>query len=209
MARAIKSYCWILAAGWLLGPTLAAADSLIVTVTDGAGAPVTDAVVYAEPAAGQNLPKSLHRAEIEQRKRTFIPKVTVIQAGTEVSFPNNDTVKHHVYSFSPAKVFDLPLYSGKTAEPQLFAKAGTVVLGCNIHDQMIAYVQVVNTPYFGKTDTSGKVQLVDLLPGKYILKAWHYNLPVNAQVIEQAITLAGADMNAAFKMNIKTNSQAN
>jgi plastocyanin len=209
MTHTIKSYWRVLATALLLGSTLAKADSLTVTVTDGAGAPLADVVVYAEPAAGQSLPKSLHRAEIEQRKRTFIPKVTVIQAGTEISFPNNDTVKHHVYSFSPAKVFDLPLYSGKTAEPQLFAKAGTVVLGCNIHDQMIAYVEVVNTPYFGKTDTAGKIQLVDLLPGKYVLKAWHFNLPVNAQTIEQPITLAGTDMSAVFKLNIKSDTVTN
>ncbi|HXA48044.1 MAG TPA: methylamine utilization protein [Burkholderiaceae bacterium] len=192
-----------------MGPILAHADSLTVSVADGTGAPLVDAVIYAEPASGQILPKSLHRAEIEQRKRKFIPKVTVIQTGTEISFPNNDTVKHHVYSFSPAKVFDLPLYSGKTAEPQMFAKSGTVVLGCNIHDQMIAYVQVVNTPYFAKTDSTGKVRLEDMQPGKYLLKAWHYNLPLNAQVVEQFVTIAGADNNATFKLNVKPDDPAN
>jgi plastocyanin len=192
-----------------LGPRLALADSLTITVTDSAGAPVADAVVYAEPAAGQVLPKSLRPVEIEQRKRKFIPKVTVVQVGTEISFPNNDTVKHHVYSFSPPKVFDLPLYSGKAAEPQLFDKPGLVVLGCNIHDQMIAYVQVVNTPYFIKTDASGKGRLDNVLPGKYVLKAWHYSLPPNAQIVEQPITLIGGDSNAAFKLNIKLDASAN
>jgi len=191
------------------GPNLALADSLTVTVTDTAGNPVADAVVYAESATGQTLPKSLHPAEIEQRKRKFIPKVTVVQVGTSIGFPNNDSVKHHVYSFSPAKVFDLPLYSGKSADPQLFDKLGTVVLGCNIHDQMIAYVQVVNTPYFAKTDASGKGRLENVPPGKYVLKAWHFGLPQNAQVVEQPITLIGGDSSGAFKLDIKLDASAN
>jgi plastocyanin len=194
----------ILILACLMTPLLACAASLSVEVTDDAGAPLANAAVYAEPASGQDLPKSLREAEIEQRKRHFLPLVTVIQVGTKISFPNNDTVKHHVYSFSPAKVFDIPLYSGKTGVAQLFDKAGTVVLGCNIHDQMIAYVQVVNTPYFGKTDAAGKVRLEGMLPGKYILKAWHFNLPATAQVVEQALNLTtGADSSASFKLNVK------
>jgi plastocyanin len=209
MTLTFKIFCRFLMAGLVLGPTLVLADSLTVTVTDGAGAPLADAVVYAEPASGQVLPKSLRQAEIEQRKRKFIPKVTVVQVGTEISFPNNDTVKHHVYSYSPAKIFDQPLYSGKTAPPQLFDKPGTVVLGCNIHDQMVAYVQVVSTPYFAKTDASGQVKLDGMLPGKYQLKAWHFNLPLNAQVIEQPISVIGGDSSASFKLNVKSDVPAN
>ncbi len=192
----------------LAGPCLATAASLAVDVTDSQGAPLADAVVFAEPTASQVLPKALRTVEIEQRKRKFNPLVTVVQAGTEINFPNNDTVKHHVYSFSPAKVFDLPLYSGKPATPQLFDKAGTVVLGCNIHDQMLAYVEVVNTPYFGKTDAAGKVTLEGVAPGKYALKAWHYNLPISAQVVEQPITMIGADSTAAFKLELKPGATA-
>lgn len=186
------------------GPALASAASLAVQVTDAAGMPLADAVVYAEPASGQALPKAaLRAAEIEQRKRRFNPLVTVVQAGTEINFPNNDTVKHHVYSFSPAKVFDLPLYSGTSAAPQLFDKSGTVVLGCNIHDQMLAYVEVVDTPFFGKTDASGKVKLDGLSPGKYQLRAWHYNLPISVPYIEQGLTMAGSDGTASFKLELK------
>jgi plastocyanin len=172
-------------------------------VTDDAGAPLANAAVYAEPASGQDLPRSQREVEIEQRKRHFLPLVTVIQVGTKISFPNNDTVKHHVYSFSPAKVFDIPLYSGKTSTAQLFDKVGLVVLGCNIHDQMIAYVQVVNTPYFGKTDDAGKVKLDGIIPGKYVLKAWHFNMPVTAHAAEQAIDVSGADASADFKLKVK------
>ena len=116
---------------------------------------------------------------------------------------------HHVYSFSPAKVFDLPLYSGKTAAPQMFEKAGTVVLGCNIHDQMLAYVEVVNTPYFAKTDASGKAILENMVPGKYLLKAWHFSLPLNAPAAEQPINIAGGEGSASFKLNVKPDASAN
>ncbi len=193
----------------LAGPTLASAASLSVDVADGSGAPLADAVVYAEPASGQTVPKAARGgAEIEQRKRRFNPLVTVVQVGTEIGFPNNDTVKHHVYSFSPAKVFDLPLYSGKAAAPQLFDKAGTVVLGCNIHDQMIAYVEVVDTPFFAKTDATGKARLEGLVPGKYVLKAWHYNLPISTPFIEQNLTMIGSDGAASFKLDLKPGATA-
>jgi len=200
--------CKVTLAGILAGPCLAMAAALSVDVTDSQGVPLPDAVVFAEPTGAQVLPKALHTVEIEQRKRKFNPLVTVVQAGTEINFPNNDTVKHHVYSFSPAKVFDLPLYSGKPATPQLFDKTGTVVLGCNIHDQMLAYVEVVNTPYFGKTDATGKVRLDGVAPGKYALKVWHYNLPISAQVVEQPITMIGSDSTAAFKLELKPGATA-
>ncbi|HEX7642702.1 MAG TPA: methylamine utilization protein [Burkholderiaceae bacterium] len=194
----------------LAGPALASAASLSVDVTDAAGVPLADAVVYAEPVSGQVLPRSARRTvEIEQRKRRFNPLVTVVQVGTEINFPNNDTVKHHVYSFSPAKVFDLPLYSGTPAAPQLFDKAGTVVLGCNIHDQMIAYVEVVDTPFFGKTDVSGKLRLDALPPGKYQLRAWHYNLPISVPFVEQGLTMAGDDGAASFKLELKPGAGSN
>jgi plastocyanin len=193
--------CVVVGCGW--GVSMALGATLAVGVTDMAGTPLADAAVYAEPLSGQAAPKSLHMVEIEQKKRKFLPLVTVIQTGTEISFPNNDTVKHHVYSFSPAKTFDLPLYSGKTAAPQLFDKSGTVVLGCNIHDQMIAYVEVVNTPYFAKTDAAGMAKLENLPSGKYALKAWHFRLPPLAQTVEQPITMSGADDHATFKLDAK------
>jgi plastocyanin len=185
------------------GSSLAnAAGWASVQVFDGAQHPVPDAAVYAEPLSGQIGPKSVRRAEIEQRGRKFVPLVSVIQAGTEVSFPNNDTVRHHVYSFSPARNFELKLYAGVPATPVLFDKAGTVVLGCNIHDQMLAYVQVVNTPWLGKTDADGKVRLDNLPPGKYRLHVWHYRLPVAAAIPEKDITVASGEVDAVFNLNV-------
>jgi len=190
----------LLAAGAALS---AAAASVTVQVLDVNGAPVPNAVVYAEPTSGQAVPKSLKQAEVEQKDVKFFPLVSVVQVGTPILFPNHDKVRHHVYSFSPAKTFELKLYSGVPTSPIVFDKVGTVVLGCNIHDQMVAYVQVVNTPFFGKTDMSGRVKLDGLVNGKYALKAWYFKMAPNEAAMEQPITYQGADLNASVKLSVK------
>lgn len=182
----------------------ATAASLTVHVTDVTGVPSVDAVVYAEAANGQTLPKQLHGVQIEQKARKFLPAVTVIQTGTAVSFPNHDSVRHHVYSFSAPKVFELKLYSGAGGEPIIFDKAGTVVVGCNIHDQMAAFIQVVDTPYFGKTDATGKVTIDNIQPGKYHLKVWHPALPATMTIPEQPVTIANADVMLPILLTFKT-----
>jgi plastocyanin len=190
----------------LLLLTLAAGHTVAavaVQVLDVTGAPVANAVVYAEPSGGQSVPKSQKQVEIEQKDVRFSPLVTVVQTGTAILFPNHDKVRHHVYSFSPAKTFEMKLYSGVPANPILFDKAGTVVLGCNIHDQMVAYVQVVNTPYFGKTDTAGRVKLDGLVNGKYTLKTWYFNMPTNDAPLEQVLNYQGSDVVAAVKLTVK------
>ncbi|MBA5687689.1 methylamine utilization protein [Rugamonas apoptosis] len=165
----------VLALGALgaLGAVNAEAAALMVKILDANGAALADTVVYAEPEGGQ-VPKTMAPGEIAQKGLKFIPLVTVVQTGSKIYFPNNDRVRHHIYSFSPAHKFDQKLYSGEQAPPQLFDKAGTVVLGCNIHDKMLAFVKVVDTPYFAKSDAGGLVQL-DLPAGKYTVKAWHYD----------------------------------
>jgi len=154
----------------ILSSPLSAATIEIV-VHDGRGAAVHDAVVYAIPE-GRPVPPPRRTAVMEQRNRAFIPHVLAIQTGTTVRFPNLDDVQHHVYSFSPAKPFQLPLYKGNPPNPVVFDKAGVVTLGCNIHDQMSAYVVVVDTPYFEKTAANGRAALHDLEPGRYSVRVW-------------------------------------
>ena len=183
--------------------SIAAAASLSAQVSDPVGLALANAVVYAEPTASAPMPKSRKAVEVEQKGRKFSPLVTVIQTGTEVSFPNNDTVRHHVYSFSPAKIFDIKLYAaGEPGKPGPFDKAGTVVVGCNIHDQMVAYIHVVNTPWFAKTDASGAARIEGLPAGSYVLKAWHYNQPSGAPIAEQALTVGAGDQSAAFRIKV-------
>ena len=150
---------WVECGGALLAAlawTAASAANLKVAVTDLHGRPLAEAVVYAMPVAGSApAPDGVPRAVIDQVNKTFVPLVSVIRTGTEVRFPNSDNIRHSLYSFSPAKVFTAKLYSGKEAAPVIFDKPGLVVLGCNIHDQMVAWIVVVDAPYFGKTGADG------------------------------------------------------
>ncbi len=189
--------------GFVFATTTTAAASLTVQVEASNSAAAADAVVYLESASGQPLPKVGRPAQIEQKGRAFIPTVTVIQSGASISFPNNDTVRHQVYSFSPTKVFELKLYSGAGGEPLLFDKPGTVVIGCNIHDKMSAYIQVVDTPYFAKTDNTGKAVIDNLPSGKYNLKVWYRTIPAGTPIPEQAISFAGTDATTSFSLNKK------
>ncbi len=151
----------------------AAAATLDATVKDARGNGVKDAVVYAIPE-GRPVPPARNRSAVmDQKNRTFIPHVLPVQTGTKVQFPNSDDIRHHVYSFSPAKPFQLPLYEGTPATPELFDRAGVVTLGCNIHDQMSAYIVIVDTPHFGKTAAGGKTSLQDLEPGRYTVRVWY------------------------------------
>lgn len=112
-------------------------------------------------------------ATIAQHDREFIPYVTIVQTGTAIYFPNHDPFKHHVYSFSPAKTFEIKLYVGKPAQPVVFDKPGEVAIGCNIHDWMEAYVLVVDSPYFAKTGGNGRAHIANVPPGRYRLRLWH------------------------------------
>lgn len=188
----------------LAASTFAAhAAALTVQVLDAGGQAVADAVVYAEAATGHTPSRPNKIVEIEQKGRKFMPLVTVVQAGTSIAFPNNDTVRHHVYSFSPAKVFDLKLYTGQPENPVTFDKPGTVVIGCNIHDQMVAYIHVVSTPHFARTDANGKARIEGLAAGKYQLKAWHFGLPASAPISEQPLAMTASDSAASFKLDMK------
>jgi plastocyanin len=141
------------------------AASIEAQVRDGSGRPVADAVVYAVPAGGVVESKAGKTVAIEQLDREFVPYVSVIQVGTRVEFPNRDPIQHHVYSFSPAKTFEIKLYTGRSPEGILFDKPGVITIGCNIHDWMIGYILVVATPYFATVDAAGVARLRDLRPG--------------------------------------------
>lgn len=179
------------------------ATGVAVQVNDSGGKPLADTVVVVDPEAGTAMPRHLKPAEIEQRGLKFLPLVSVIQTGSRIAFPNNDKVRHHIYSFSAAKKFDQKLYSGAAAAHQVFDKAGLVVLGCNIHDRMVAYIKVVDSPFFAKTDAAGIARIELPAPGKYTVSAWHYRLRGGAA--EQALSMSPGDAPATlgFKLAIK------
>lgn len=160
----------LLATAFLAAP--AGAATLLVTVSDAQGKALPDAVVFAEPI-GSKAPKGRLVASIDQINKQFTPYVSVVQTGTSLSLPNKDNIRHHVYSFSAARTFDIKLYSGIPAAPVLFDKPGLVILGCNIHDWMLAYLYVVDTPWFAVSDSSGRATVTDLPAGSYTLSVTH------------------------------------
>ena len=180
----------------LCGLPLAHSATVTVHVQDASGRPLTDAVAYLESAQASKAlaaAKPGNPVEISQIARQFDPRVSVVPVGAMVSFPNKDAVRHHVYSFSPAKTFELKLYSGTPASPVQFDKAGVAVLGCNIHDNMVAWVVVVDTPYFGRSAKAAPVSLINVPAGNYRLRVWHPGLAVGAGALDQAFTMESAD----------------
>lgn len=184
---------------WLLLCSAAAvAAPVTVQVTDGAGKPLADAVVYVL-LKGQPQTTSSATAEIGQRERQFVPLVSVIQTGTAVSFPNFDTVRHHVYSFSPIRTFELKLYAGTPAKPVVFDKPGTAALGCNVHDRMNAWVHVVDTPLFARTDARGEAVL-EVPAGAHLLRGWHPRMGEAGLPAEAALQVGGGPLRAALRL---------
>jgi plastocyanin len=171
-----------------------------IQTQDEQGKPLADAIVFLESREAKQLTKPLAAAEISQVGRQFVPAVLVVPTGTPVTFPNRDTVRHHVYSFSPAKKFELKLFAGTPANPVVFDKPGVVVLGCNIHDNMAAWVLVVDTPYYGRSDATGLSLLSDVPPGNYRLRVWHSRLPVGSSAADQALTVVGANNSVAVRL---------
>lgn len=158
-----------------LADGVALAGGLEIEVVDAGGAPLEYVALALLPAAAGAAPErpAAPAAVIVQRDKTFIPLVTTVSTGTAVSFPNEDTVRHHVYSFSEARTFELKLYIGTPAKPVVFDRPGLVVLGCNIHDHMVAYVMVADTPWVASTAADGRARFEAVPDGDYALQYWY------------------------------------
>lgn len=179
----------------------AMAATVQVQVQDSGGKVLPGAVVYLESNEARSLVKPAQGAELPQKAKQFDPNVLVIPVGTAVTFPNRDTVRHHVYSFSPAKSFELKLYAGVPANPVVFDKAGIAILGCNIHDAMTAWILVVDTPFYGRAADTGVVAMGQVPAGNYRLRVWHPSLPVGAPAADQALVVGATDSNTTFRLN--------
>ena len=182
-----------------------AAGTLEVSVVDEGGRPIEDVAVYATPAHPVDHTAAAHagaapKAIMDQEHMQFVPHLLVVQTGTEVSFPNGDEVSHHVYSFSETKPFELPLYKGDAAPPQLFDRPGVVVLGCNIHDGMLGYIVVVDTPNFAKTNEQGVALIDDVPGGDYVLAAWTPRARPAALPPSQQITVGDGTVAAEIRI---------
>lgn len=167
---------------------LAEAGDVNALVRNQRAEPVQDAVVVAVPK-GAVLAAKPGRETVDQINKEFVPHVKPLLVGSAVYFPNKDNIRHHVYSFSPAKTFELPLYVGTPANPVVFDRPGVVTIGCNIHDWMIGHIYVAETPYFGTTGRDGRVRLENLPPGLYAVKAWHPQMEATEESTNHSVSI--------------------
>jgi plastocyanin len=167
----MKTTCALLV--WVLAINLPLQAANSFTVRDQRGNPIADAVVSLLPLDVTPDLTPGADAVIAQDDKEYDPYVTALVVGTRVNFPNRDSIQHHIYSLSRAKRFEKPLYGSGAEESVVFDQPGVVVLGCNIHDWMIAYVVVLGTPYFAKTDIDGRATIIGPAAGRYRLEIWH------------------------------------
>lgn len=190
----------LFAAGLVIASPLAAAP-LSVRVTDAAGRPVRDAVVTFYPSVGARTPQRGSRYIVSQKNLQFHPFVSIVPVGADVSFPNLDPTKHHVYSFSPAKRFELKLFARDQSRTVHFDKPGVVALGCNIHDAMSAYIVVTNSAWAARTNGQGMASFADVpnAPGR--VTAWHPYLRAPGGIAQQG--LAAGQRSASFSIRLR------
>jgi plastocyanin len=184
----------------------ARAGELRVAVKDHRGKGVADAVILAVPADSRNALHAHPPADaVDQVDKQFVPYVKVIFVGSTVRFPNSDNIRHQVYSFSPAKKFELPLYAGGDAPPVNFDKAGVVVLGCNIHDWMIGYIYVSESPFYAKTGAAGTATLSDMPPGEYTVRIWHPSMDRAEETTSRRVILTADPGSEEWQLGLKPN----
>ncbi len=188
----------------LLAAFPAWAGDLSVSLKNLAGQPISDAVIIVTPQSGKGAVKVGTGYRMSQKDIQFQPFVLVVPVGAEVAFPNFDPVRHHVYSFSPAKTFELKLYGRDETRHIRFDKPGVVAVGCNIHDSMSAYIRVVDTPYAAKTAANGEVTISGLPAGAVNITIWHpYLKAARNEMVRNAVIPASGAARQAFVLELR------
>jgi plastocyanin len=180
-----------------------AAAPLNVRVVDASGHPVRDAVVTLYPAGG-GAARPAHatgRYVVAQQNLQFRPFLTVVPVGADVSFPNLDPTKHHVYSFSAAKKFELKLFAKDQSRTVHFDRPGVVALGCNIHDQMSAFIFVTDTGWTARTNAQGMAVFVDAPNAPTRVAVWHPYLRAPGGLVQQMV--AATQRNMSFQLRLR------
>lgn len=180
--------------------SLLGAAELRVTVLPPQGAPLAGVIVDVVPQSPQPAARTAARAIMDQRQMMFVPDTLVIRTGTTVEFPNSDNVRHQVYSFSPPKNFQLSLYDSKQHAAVQFDKPGLVSVGCNIHDAMIGYIYVTDSPWFGMTGADGALLLRNLPAGRYTVKVWHSRIKDKPESLSQSVELGGESASVTIRL---------
>ena len=175
----------------LLAAAPAIAGPVAVTVKGPNGAPLAGAVVTIE-VPGRIAPTPRGPYVVEQRDIQFQPRVLIVPVGATVGFPNRDKVRHHVYSFSKPRKFDLRLYGREDMRSVVFDKPGVVSLGCNIHDLMSGFVFVAATPFAAQTDAAGRVTFGDVPAGAAIMRVWHPSIRAPGNSLSRPVAVAAS-----------------
>lgn len=184
---------------FFLSSAAANAVDVDLSIVDQHNKPLANAVAALVPEKKPEFP--IQKAIIDQQNNLFVPDLLVVRTNTLINFPNSDDVRHHVYSFSAAKKFELRLYHGKTAEPVLFDKPGKVVLGCNIHDSMSAHIFVLDTDYYQISGADGKIRLQNIPDGNYKLQIFHPKM--EKDFIEEAVKLSNTNLSKTITLTIE------
>lgn len=186
----------------LLSSAAARAATVSFAVVDRHGQPVADAVVsLVKPDSRPfTATEAASRAVVDQRNLAFAPLVSVVRRGATVEFKNNDHVRHHVYSFADIKRFEFVLAPGETSPSLGFSDAGIAAVGCNIHDNMLAYVYVTDAPWSAVTDAKGHATISGVSAGDMRARVWHPRLQPAAADSDQAIAVAPAGSTVSFEL---------
>ncbi|MFQ5543384.1 MAG: methylamine utilization protein [Nitrospiria bacterium] len=197
------STLYLIAGLFILSVQTAWAETINIAVLGQSGKKIEMAAVTAFPVPSVDRPLQQKKTIVDQIDKEYVDFVNVIRRGTSVVFPNHDNIRHHIYSFSPAKKFEIPLYKEVLPAPVTFDKTGIISLGCNIHDWMSAFVYVVDTPYFTKTDSSGQAVL-EVPSGVYDLEIWHPRLIGSRKSTRQRVQIdRGRNEAKSFVIKLK------
>ena len=199
----MRTLSWLtLALAVALAPPVRA-GGLKILLSDQHGKAVADAVVTLMPQDMLQAPAHASTTKfIDQKNLTFIPYIEIFRPGDSVIFRNSDDTRHHVYSFSPAKSFEFMLAPGEKSTPLILDKSGVIAVGCNIHDQMIAYLYVSDAPWIQRSGASGTTTFADLPAGRYSVRAWQPRLRPNEPDLVEMVTVIGTGPVQTLKLKL-------
>ncbi|WP_210797893.1 methylamine utilization protein [Pseudoalteromonas ostreae] len=176
-------------------------NAAVITINDQSQQGQANAVVWLTPNTRLDATSDEQTFTMAQKDRQFTPHILVVEQNSQVEFPNADSIMHHVYSFSKSKSFELKLYREQPQAPITFDKTGVVELGCNIHDWMLGYIVVVDSPFYGITNDQGQLSL-DVPQGDYTLNVWHEGFSDISSTESQALVIANNDVSYQLKQKV-------